>query len=866
MTYWTSQRIPIWVPPLAGEALDSWLAAYAARLATPMKPFLHYLGPPGANADLMVRRLTNGEQQGLSQRTGVAPMELTQFTLAPWDGLMFFIDPATRSLRRSPNALQSGRYPRYCPTCLGESGGRWQRRWRLAWTFACRRHHMLLLDVCPACQLPPVLYKRREVPRPGICLQGEGGHRCGFPLAQASTLDLAADGPVLLAQHHVNATILATQIDRGQALHRVGELALLARRVLVGLHTHLAEAPSKVRQIVDDAGGKLPAPLDRQDRPTALHTALGVTIASAALEQTPLTDQAVLPWIMRSHPPGESMYPVTWAHRWAKGSQQLAARAVAAVDGEVTLLTRLRYGTTTDSPSWPTLEPEAVEERAARIPSMLWPSWTARVLPRTGPMYRAAGLQRAAASLMLVTGSTCSYPRASVLLGNTKPPTNWQALSAFTDGQDSHVLLTTLVLLARSLDHHGAPIDYRRRRELFASGGIILDEDAVRRYCRRHGMMQNPSDKRMELCRWRIRKLLLGADPGTASRTPAWQRNTAHLVADELRTLLYRQARVNLQARGIDEPITWDPPAHWLPALDWPGFASEQIDRQAVADLMNTLPSLDDLSMATGVGSEHLRLYLEAVDAPAPTALAVATMRRPRRRAVYRRSFAQAPTPSGQIARRGGSPIPRQGVLAPEELRRLYIDERLSTPKIAKLAGCTSSTVGRFLKEAGIPTRRREGPMLTAQGSPVTAEWLRREYVELGRDTPDIALELGCHTAQVSHLMKRFGIPARALFATTNRFARLQIPLSPAMSAVSTMRNHIQRMRIILQLPGHHDLAAAIRALNVPDSSLRYQLNAIEEAVGFRIIERIHPLTPTVQGQEFLAEAQRLIRLLDTDP
>ncbi|WP_374227332.1 TniQ family protein [Streptomyces sp. AC512_CC834] len=40
---------------------------------------------------------------------------------------------------------------RFCPACLEETGGRWQVTWRLGWSFACIRHHVLLADRCPAC-------------------------------------------------------------------------------------------------------------------------------------------------------------------------------------------------------------------------------------------------------------------------------------------------------------------------------------------------------------------------------------------------------------------------------------------------------------------------------------------------------------------------------------------------------------------------------------------------------------------------------------------------------------------------------------------------------------------------------------------
>ncbi|MFJ7246347.1 TniQ family protein [Kitasatospora sp. NPDC098652] len=860
MTAWGPQRIPIWVPPLPGEALDSWLAAYAARLTVPMGSFLRYLGLPDADLARMMRLLSAHERKVISSRTSLAGPELAARTLEPWDGLAVAIDPSTRSLRQSAFSKSSGSNTRFCPACLEENGGRWQTSWRLAWTFACLRHHFILADLCPACHKPPILHKHLVVPEPGRCLQGTGDQRCGFPYAQASATSSAADGPVVWAQRWVNETVLDFTRDRQEALQRSGELALLSRRALTGLLTHLATVPPRVRDIIDDAGGSVPAVRTghRFDLPSGHHMAVGLAIAASALGEGAGTDEGVLTWVLSTKPRAEKTYPITWAHRWAKGSPQLAARVVAEVDEGVSLMTRLRYGTTTGAPSWPTLTSADVERRAACLPSMLWPSWTARILPPTGPMTNlVAGLQRAAASLLLLPDSACTYPKAASMLGNTRIKANWDALKVVTASQET-VLVTLLVHLARAMDQHGSPIDYRRRRELFAHGDLVIDDSAVVQYCRKNGINPGSEAVRTKHLRWRVRRLLLGADPGTYSRTPVWHRRTAHLIDSDLAALLRDQACANLRYQRIDEPLVWEPPTDWIPELDWPGLVPERVDHKAMSALVAKRPSLHDLAAMTGTGTEQLRLYLESADVSIPPPPPAATERSRRRTPVSRPSTPRART--GQ-----GIRVALVGVLEPAELRRLYVDEGLSTPKIAKMAGCTSATVGRIMKEAGIPTRRRQGPMLTAEGAPVTAEWLRREYVDRGRDTPDIASELGCHNAMVSHMMKRFGIPARPLFATANRFARLQVPLSPAMTAIVAMRNHVQRMRHLIQLPGHHDLATASRAMDVPYKSLRYQLNAVEEAAGFRIVERVHPLMPTVQGREFLAEARRLLHLLDAD-
>ena len=46
-------------------------------------------------------------------------------------------------------------------------------------------------------------------------------------------------------------------------------------------------------------------------------------------------------------------------------------------------------------------------------------------------------------------------------------------------------------------------------------------------------------------------------------------------------------------------------------------------------------------------------------------------------------------------------------LLTRESLQRLYVDQRLNTVQIAKLAGCSSVTVWKRLRRFGIPTRSR---------------------------------------------------------------------------------------------------------------------------------------------------------------
>lgn len=841
MIAWSGDRIPIWVEPLPGEALDSWLAAYARRLAAAEVDLLALLGLPEARFEFMVRALTSREQEAISRRTGVGPAGLSAMTLEPWNGLVITLDTKTRQLGRPPTLLHTGRYSRFCPACLDETAGRWQLSWRLPWTFACTRHNRLLLDHCPRCGNPPYINKRRIRTQAAVCIDGTGDARCGLRLSQAPSIALSPHGRVIRAQADINATVLGTSRQSATTRQRAKEISIIAQRVLRGLPTHAGTAPALVHEVLAECGGTLPTPSRRREGTDAHNTAVGAAIASTVLDSKKPEHEAVFPWLMQSNAASRTSdtYPITWTHAWYRAvGPDLATRALATVDDKVSWATRIRYGTTTSAPAWPALTEADVQQRASKVPAMLWPAWTMRVLHGAPTGHRLAGFRRGTVSLLLLPDSNWTYVYASRVLGNTLTKSNWNILTEIVDEHDCDVLTSTLVLLARALDAHRTPIDYHRRRIIFADGEVTVDPTAFRAYCRRQGRHYN--EAMFEYVLWLVRHLLLGAEPGASSRSFSEHMNNSHLLDSELRGFAHEQAEANLRARDIREPLLWEPPLEWLPALKWPGLTVADIDRDKMGAQFTKRRPLAQLAKSVGVSEDHVRLFIESAGLEAPTVPPA------------------LPTKRGQ-----GIPMPQQGILAPENLHKLYITERMSTPKIAALAGCTPATVGRLLKEAGIPLRRREGPLQAPDGTVVTAEWLEREYLQLGRTTKELAEELDCHNAYVSLLLKRHGIPTRPLFAVCSPFVRLNVTLSPAMQSVTRLRNHVYRLRYIVRLPGHHDIAAACRSLGIASSSIRYQLPMVEEAAGFTIIARTKPLTVTPEGQIFISEATRLLTLLD---
>ena len=201
------RTIPIRLRPIAGESLESWLWAYAYRLQ--VKPIellaaLQLVHPPSNVFPDCTVRLFPSELASLSAITGIDFDVFSAMTLHRYNERVLFVrEDKPRSIDRYHLwARPIG--SRFCPYCLADSGGRWQLRWRLSWTFACPQHRCLLLDRCPSCGAIPRGYQGvGYLVAPGACTARIAGHprsaRCRINLKRARAPILRA-GRVLRAQ------------------------------------------------------------------------------------------------------------------------------------------------------------------------------------------------------------------------------------------------------------------------------------------------------------------------------------------------------------------------------------------------------------------------------------------------------------------------------------------------------------------------------------------------------------------------------------------------------------------------------------------------------------------------------------------
>jgi hypothetical protein len=660
------RTLPLRLAPLPGEALDSWLDALAHRLKVPLTDLHWSLGLPGGPHNVLrkddipanrVVLLREHEAQAISAATGVPVPLLHAMTMARYDQRAIMIDHASR--RVGLRAMWGrGRGSRYCSGCLADTGGRWQLRWRLTWSFACTTHQRLLADTCPACDSIPGFRASEShlPPSPGYCeapvpLPGESQRpgwrrhqRCGTDLARTSTLPIPAGHPVLAAQQIIDqliygdtaafglyaaapqATITALADLRAiagrvitYALHREIPGDMSCDRVLAELH-QLARQQQASQHAAQHRVGAAP--------PMAAAAALGLSYAVQVMTSEDARIAAErLRWLTTAAGPGRLPTYASGLDDWGRSTSDVLRRAqLAALGPSLRPGDQLRYRTHALAPAV-RLETTGALARARRhaIPSTFWPAWTARLLPRQEryPSLRGPAL---AASLLLA-GTRLTHAEAAGLLGGVI--THWtvtttlQRLHATPQWND---ICTALTALAGHLDTQPAAIDYERRRHLDYTGLLPDAEwEDIRLRTERADHLQ--MSRRLAPYARHVLFTRLSGLPFTRapfSRSRDDQKFKDRLAAfitaltPELAAELTRVAEDFLAHHQIrDEPATWQPPAKILDGLDLSGADLASLDLNEIHKLART-DGASAAAIARRVGTTSDAIQALLLDHPAP--------------------------------------------------------------------------------------------------------------------------------------------------------------------------------------------------------------------------------------------------------
>ena len=724
------RTLPLRLAPLPGEALDSWLDALAHRLKVPLTGLCWALGLPcGPHSvlrshDIPANRvvlLRDHEARAISAAAGVPVPALHAMTMARYDRRAIMIDHASR--RVSLRALWGrGRGSRYCPGCLADTGGRWQVRWRLTWSFACTTHQLLLADTCPACDSIPGFRASEShlPPSPGYCeapvsLPGESQRpaqrrhqRCGTDLAQTPTLQIPAGHPVLAAQQVLDQLIDGDTAAFGlyaagpqSGITRLADLRAIAGRVIThALHREIPGDMSSDRVLAElhqlarqqhAAQHRVGAP-----PPMAAGAALGLSHAVQVMtSQDAGTAARRLRWLTTAAGPGRLPTYASGLDDWGRNTSDILRRVqLAALGPNLRPGDQLRYRAAAPAPAV-CLDTTGSLARARQhaIPSTFWPAWTARLLPPQEQYPRLRG--PALAASMLLAGTRLTHAEAAGFLGDVI--THWtvtttlQRLHAMPQWSDT---CTALTALAGHLDTQPAVIDYERRRHLDYTS-LLPDaqwEDIRLRTERAHHVQLS---RRLAPYARHVLFTRLSGLPFT--RAPFPRSRDDHTfktrlaafttcLTPELAAELTCVAEEYLARRQIrDEPATWQPPARLLDGLDLPGSDLASLDLNEIHKLVRT-DGASPAAIARRLGTTSDAIQALLLDHPAP-----------------------ADPASGARRRR------TRYIISREQLRDLHHRQRLSFTEIGQRTGYSRTAISDLARAYEIPTSiYRDGKPLKA--------------------------------------------------------------------------------------------------------------------------------------------------------
>lgn len=861
------RTLPIRLPPVSGEALDSWLEAIAHRNATAFADLLTAVGLKpfeGTATTSWIVTLRPAEAAAISATTGLTAEALGTMTLAHYADRALTIDHETRTLKRT-FPWGGARGSRYCPTCLKETGGRWQLSWRLGWTFACTEHHCLLADACPECGA--VQRRRTHVgdltPHPGRCAHpaveatGRSPARCGADLTATEVEVFGPDHPAIRAQQTINA-MLDTEIVM-QGVYRVmpqprnsvlADIRAVAGRALAYATTKDLNAvvPAdllaafRVRRHEDwragvartDTKPGLAAPAQ------AATAAVGVVAALNALDGNDIDAAGeALRWMVTTSRQRGLQVTATNVG-WAKNtSAVLTGIQLAALGPLLKPSDQLRYRVGSALPSYPKTTKSASTFGAHhRIPTALWPAWSIRL---SIPTCHQSQLRPALSAALLLVHSRHTLDDACRLI---RSPIDGHALSRVLQLLEKHDRWHSIrAALIRMIDYLAdtyTPIDYERRRRI--DYAMLLPDKVWAQICRDTGT-PGPRSARARIARRFLFERLSGQSASTAPWGPedsVLRTKTADFpghLTPELAHALHRHAQEFLASQGIDdEPVTWQPPSGVLDGLDLPETDPAAVNITELHRLMM------DGGITLGAAATRLNTSLDTVRH------LLEIHPRPRR----------GPAP-------GGAPLPTsynrayanaKAALPRGHLADLYEREGKSLKDIATAVGVSRNTVASLARDYGLPLRESGRPARTT----IDRDWLYNQYVTKRRALPDIAKDAGMSTANMARWAKLHSIPMRgrggkshsSTLAAESLAAEAPKLIRPALAGIGG-RERLERFSAAMR---YRTLTDAAKSLGVNQVTLQNQINRIESDLGMQLFvraERCRSMRLTDDGARVVA-------------
>ena len=639
------RSLPLRLQPIEGEAIDSYIEAYAARAGATFAEFEDAVG---------LERTSNSQRRGwfvqlggdglvnLAAATGLHPDRLTKMTLSYFDGRAVRVNSSKRCLTYGA-PWGYARASRFCPACLEDAGGRWSLAWRLGWSFACLKHFCLLAHHCPECGQPQRMrpHAGGRMPQPGHCANVAHGAkrrstaRCGANLKLAAVLPLSGDHPAIAAQRAIYSVIDGTTPGQGVYRHSsystveiLSDVRNLAREVLGNPDTGalaglvpedlLAAARARPEERSAPRSTNLQritraqpeslqtAPLD------ALDTAIGVTAAWMSLSQPDVrfAAAAIRPVIAKEAYSRKPPVPVLFLQD-RHITPTLASVYVGALGPDLTAMEQLRHRTHTHPIPFVPRRSRRSADFDRRIPTLLWESWSLQM-----PLlkHRSRTIRTVLSVAVAFCGSRVSFGEVVERLNaSLKQHTFSRILFSFSNS-DWEAVAAAIERLSKYLDADRPPIDYRRRRALDYAD--LLPPQVWSRACLEHGL--SAIEPYSEAARLHLVERLSGYPVVLSTMQVRHVARILHRQTPAFAWALNRHCREYLSARGVkDEPLTWAPGTNLIADLDLPGPDPEQVDIDALHILIRRDGcSIDDASQRLSVSPEVVIYCLTKHPAP----------------------------------------------------------------------------------------------------------------------------------------------------------------------------------------------------------------------------------------------------------
>jgi hypothetical protein len=842
----TPRTLPLRLSPLSGEPLDSWLEAYCRRLDVTTGVLLAALGIRSNIHGLPDHTvcLHPAEARRLAHVARMEVARLHAMTLRVYDGHVLRVDQRSRVVARSAWWART-RGSRFCPSCLSERDGRWLLRWRLSWEFACTNHDVLLHDTCPACGRIP----RRTVTAtsslypPATCPGTTTGRPCGVDLRTIDSLRLASHDPLLATQRWINTLLSAVETGTTPQLPTTpavvfGDLRAvggwLLHHAIEGDFHHLGAHVERAWQAYRTSLASLRT--QPGSAPPTAAALIGAIATKAAALITGDDQDAIdrLRGLLRRGPDRRQVRPPGLAaQQWRQLSDPVRGRFLRALDPDLATVDRIRYRSCTPQACTPTTSAELpAKARARHMPQQLWPDWSIRLLPTSG--FHADRFRSTISACLLLPG----HPNRTLRQATAHlHPYQRRRIASTLKALEHHghqQVLVAVCRLADYLDRHGSPIDYHHRRA--AIGPDPISQADWQELCYQAGAHPGEA-RRLRDARRYLYQLLSGADLNDPSHALGFRTaadRSTYLAFTASMTLAVRDALADHAARhlhqlGIDEPLTWQPPADCCQDLQLPGRDPDDIDPEAVHQLVvidRLPPGAAARRLETTI--DHVRLALERI---------------------------------AQTPHRWGANTPPMAWHRRQHARRVLTRgffEREYTAGGKRLA--------QIATETGLPTRlvaqhARHAGITLATGhdaTPIDPDWLRRQYLDRKRSFTDIAAELGVSKMTVNRAARRYGIPIRPTGVTSHpqmvRTLDASIPrdIRRAVEGGLGGWQRLHRFQTAMTFP---TIEAAADHLGAHQSALVRQLQRLERDIGAQLYKRAtlaRPLRPTSRGAALL--------------